>query len=89
MKIDDDGSVIADIMLNLRKSIAQNSRENKSKDLRADKTIFICNNCKRLWEYQISGASFQKNKIIYYTEIPSYGKKYKICINCKNKKKGK
>jgi hypothetical protein len=87
MKIEDDGSVIAAIILNLNKKVISNSTENRSKNLRADKTIFICNKCKRLWEYEISGASFQKTKIVYYKDIPSYGKKYKLCNNCKKKDK--
>jgi predicted metal-binding protein len=45
----------------------------------ADDVLFVCNSCKTVWENES-----RSNKVAYYEDFPTIGKKRKECPKCKN-----
>ena len=50
---------------------------------RADVNIKYCKSCKRTWEKHRKTNG--KHIILFYEEVPSYGKEKIICYRCKEK----
>ncbi len=84
MKIDDDGSVLAAVMLGITSKVARSdiSRKNNM-DKKADRTMYLCEECDRVWEYPINGSGYYYKVASYYSSVPSYGKGRKTCPFCK------
>ena len=84
MKIDDDGSVLAAVMLGITSKVARSdiSRKNNM-DKKADRTVYLCEECDRVWEYPINGSGYYYNFASYYSSVTSYGKGRKTCPFCK------
>ena len=50
----------------------------------ADDTTYVCTVCNRVWEYELQSAriSSKKTTLVFYTDIPKYKKKIKVCDYC-------
>jgi len=59
-----------------------------AENYRTDSKIKFCKSCKRVWCYGIARESRycydERKRIIYYSEIPSIGKKRHTCPSCKD-----
>ena len=53
----------------------------------ADNTTFFCKVCQKVWEYEFHSYRIKgkKTKINYYSNIPKYKKKKKVCDYCEKK----
>tara|TARA_R100000781_G_scaffold106407_1_gene70435 strand:- start:310 stop:636 length:327 start_codon:yes stop_codon:yes gene_type:complete len=84
--LDDDGSVLAGVILGLYNSSEPNkANDRKINDGRVtDKRTFVCPKCDRGWEFVIhSTGSSYASCILYSKNIVKYKKQRKICRNCK------
>ncbi|GEM_PF-4610155 len=86
--MDDDGSVIAGVILGLYCSSKEPKKEGErlTNDGRVtDKRTFICPKCDRGWEFVLhsAGSGSYSGCVLYSKNITRYKKQRKLCSNCK------
>ena len=87
--MDDDGSVIAGVILGLYNSTStepNKAGERVTNDGRVtDKRTFICPKCDRGWEFVLhsAGSGSYGGCVLYSKNITRYKKQRKLCKNCK------
>ena len=76
------GVYLAELMI-----FHRNKRSNTDAKF-ADKSIKLCIECKRCWQWR-TGNILGDGRMspIYYYDYPSYGKEKKLCKECKEKTK--
>ena len=79
------GSILAEVMLGkiyFSNVGSRKVRKDKVYQASADRLVRVCPICKLAWE-GIKLSSMSKNKnILYYKNMPKYGKKIQNCIRC-------
>ena len=79
------GSILAEVMLGkiyFSNVGSRKVRKDKVYQASADRLVRVCPICKLAWE-GIKMSSMSKNKnILYYKNMPKYGKKTQICTRC-------
>ena len=78
-------SILAEVMLGkiyFSNVGSRKVRKDKVYQASADRLVRVCPICKLAWE-GIKMSSMSKNKnILYYKNMPKYGKKTQICTRC-------
>jgi len=81
-------SVLGDVMLGVHTSTYTPNRH-RTLVTRADTVVRYCPSCDSTWEYARSSTNRADDRVLYHTEIPSYGKKRMMCPECSYEKKEK
>jgi|TARA_R100001480_G_scaffold7616_2_gene15575 hypothetical protein len=83
----DDGSVMAAVILNQNRILLRDIDKYRTIEKKVDQTVYFCEPCEKVWEYKLNGSGYYYNNTVYYKHIPSYGKKRRVCMNCKERNK--
>ena len=79
--------VIRDIMLGINVcNYVYKGGKAKPPQGRSDHGLFFCTKCRSVWEYKQTSYKPKYHKdLLMYSEIPSYGKERKTCLNCQER----
>ena len=69
----------------LRTREAIRSRRRHRSRYNSDELLYYCESCKSVWEYKKIYSDNNRNPIMKYSHIPTYGKVRKQCKYCKSK----
>jgi len=64
-------------------------KKNHADGKKTDRCVYFCESCRKCWEYLRYFSNNNKYKkgnsslVIHLTDFPTYGKKRKICKDCK------
>ena len=84
---EDDGSVLAHIMLGIQNNGQSPKRHTeycKNDGVITDKRVYVCPKCSRGWEFMLTSTGSQRTKthVLYTSNVVKYGKQRKVCKSC-------